>query len=229
MSAETLNTASPPRMRIVYRIGRVLVRSVFLILFRVRVFHLNRVPRTGGVLLVCNHESFLDPLAAALALPRDVHFMARDTLFRHFIFGVFIRAVNAFPVRRGASDVAAFKEALRRLRAGGALLVFPEGTRSCDGRVGSFHVGPILLARRAGVPIVPVALDGTFKAWPRDARWPRPRAVRVTYGHPIPNSVIQRDDPPVLAERIRTRIVQLRQTGRSGQQTRRKQPGVPSL
>jgi len=153
--------------------------------FRYRVWGREHVPRRGGALLVSNHQSFLDPVLVAVGLPRQVHYMARRSLFRVPGFRGLIRSLNAFPVRRGGVDVSAVREAVSRLEAGELVLVFPEGTRTPDGRIQPLRRGVELLARRARVPIVPVVIDGAYEVWPRHRRWPRPGTIRVEFGPPL--------------------------------------------
>jgi len=172
-------------MRRYYRCCRVVTQALFLLLFRGRVFGTRNVPRAGGVLLVCNHQSFLDPVLATLALPRECHYMARDTLFTNRWFRKLIESLNAFPVKRGTGDVGAIKETLRRLKRGALVTAFPEGTRTWDGRVGVMQPGVVLLARKACVPIVPTLILGAYEAWPRKALLPRPAPVIIAYGKPL--------------------------------------------
>lgn len=153
--------------------------------YRYRVWGREHVPRRGGVLLVSNHQSFLDPVLVAAGLPRQVHYMARRSLFRVPGFRGLIRSLNAFPVRRGGVDLSAVRETVARLGAGELVLVFPEGTRTDDGRIQPLRRGVELLARRARVPIVPVVIDGAYEAWPRSRRWPRLGTIRVEFGRPI--------------------------------------------
>lgn len=172
-------------MRLYYRFCRFWCQVLYVLLVRGRVFGTARVPKTGPVLLACNHQSFLDPVLATLALPRECDFMARDTLFIQPLFRRLIESLNAFPVRRGEADVAAIKETLRRLKAGRLVTVFPEGTRTLDGRVGPFLPGVGSLARKGKVPIVPVLIDGAFEAWPRHRKLPGLGRITVAYGEPI--------------------------------------------
>jgi 1-acyl-sn-glycerol-3-phosphate acyltransferase len=137
------------------------------------------------VLVVANHQSYLDPILAAVGMPRAFHPMARESLFRFAPFRWLIGSLYAFPVRRGTADLAAVKEALRRLKAGGVVLMFPEGTRTRDGSIGPMHGGPAAIAARAGVPIVPMVIDGAFEAWPRTRRLPRPQRIRVACGRAV--------------------------------------------
>lgn len=176
-------------MRVTWALSRGLVRGVFTYLFRGRVFDAHHVPLSGGVLVVSNHQSFFDPVLLSLGLPRETHHMARDTLFNHPGFGAFIRYWNAFPVKRGAADLGAIRESVKRLREGAVLIVYPEGTRTRDGRIGPMHAGMMLIARRAGVPIVPALVCGAYQVWPREARWPVIRPVLAAYGAPIPPAV----------------------------------------
>ena len=172
-------------MRPWYRFCRVLCQLGFVLLFRGRVFGARYVPLRGPVVLACNHQSFLDPVLATVALPRECHFMARDTLFRSPFFRRLIESFNAFPVRRGSADLAAVKETLRRLRAGALVTAFPEATRTPDGSLQPMRGGVLLLARKAGAPLVPTLILGAFEAWPRGARLPRPAPILVAYGEPL--------------------------------------------
>lgn len=172
-------------MRLSYRILRLIAQWIFILYGRGRVFSVRRVPVTGPVLLACNHQSFFDPVIAALALPRECHFMARDTLFRNRYFERLIRHLNAFPVKRGKADVGAIKEALRRLKQGAAVVAFPEATRTLDGRIIPLQSGIVALAKRARCPIVPTIIEGACEIWPRERTWPGRAPVWVEYGHPI--------------------------------------------
>ncbi len=196
-------------MRATWYLSRALVRGVYTYLFQGRAFGVHHVPTSGGVLLVSNHQSYFDPVLLSLALPRETHHMARDTLFSGR-FGAFIRYWNAFPVKRGAADLGAIRESVKRLRDGGLLIVYPEGTRTRDGEVGPMHAGMMLVARRAAVPIVPAAVCGAYEVWPRTERWPAIRPVLVSYGEPITPAVYGALDDPQSMSMIRERIVAMR-------------------
>ncbi len=127
--------------RLLWIVARALFRMMFVLAFRVRVFGQLNVPRRGGVLIVSNHQSYLDPILLSLGFERPVSFMARRTLFRNRAFGRLIAAVNAFPVTRGGVDTAAMREAVRRLQSGECLVVFPEGTRTSDGKIAPLRPG----------------------------------------------------------------------------------------
>jgi 1-acyl-sn-glycerol-3-phosphate acyltransferase len=173
------------------------------------VFGARNLPRTGGALLVSNHQSYLDPVLVALALERECCFMARDSLFRNPIFRHLIERLNAIPVKRGTADLGAVKAALRRLKRGMRLVVFPEATRSVDGTIALMQAGVVLLARKAGVPIVPTLIAGAYRAWPRHARFVRPSPIRVAYGEPVsPDHVKSLSDSECI-NLVRDRILQL--------------------
>jgi 1-acyl-sn-glycerol-3-phosphate acyltransferase len=172
-------------MRRGYAICRLIAQALFIFIFRGRVFGTQRVPRQGGVLLVSNHQSFLDPVLATLALPRECNYMARDTLFAIRWLRPIMEYLNAFPVKRDTADMGAIKETLRRLKAGKLVLAFPEGTRTEDGSIGPMRAGVVLLARKARVPIVPTLILGAFESWPRTAKLPTAHPILVAYGEPI--------------------------------------------
>jgi 1-acyl-sn-glycerol-3-phosphate acyltransferase len=201
----------PPTMRLGYRIIRGILQALHIFLCRGRVFGLRHVPVVGGVLLVSNHESFLDPIVATLAIPRECNYMARDTLFRHPLFGRLIAYVNAFPVKRDTADIGAIKETLRRLKAGKVVLTFPEGTRTRDGRIGAMRAGVVLLARKARVPVVPTLVLGAFESWPRSSPLPRPHPILVAYGEPLYVHEHPEWDDEQCVALVRARIVALQE------------------
>jgi len=177
--------APRPRRSAWYWCAQQLAWAVMAGLFRARVFGRRNLPERGGAILACNHQSYLDPIFLGLRVTRPVHYMARESLFRWPVFGALIRSLNAFPVKRGLADLAAMREAVRRLRAGAFLVVFPEGTRTRTGEMGPLHAGVGAMARRAGVPVVPAVVEGAFAAWPRHRRWPAPKTVWVAFGRPL--------------------------------------------
>jgi 1-acyl-sn-glycerol-3-phosphate acyltransferase len=160
---------------------------VFAIIFwKFRVFGLENLPSKGGVLLASNHQSVLDPVLVAMVLPREMHFMARRTLFRIPVFRAIIVSYNAFAIERDSADVKGVKEAIRRLEAGNILLVFPEGTRTGDGSIGRMKPGIGMLAERAAVPIVPVLIHGAYEVLPKGVRIPRLGRISMVFGKPLP-------------------------------------------
>ena len=145
----------------------------------------HHVPTTGPVLLVSNHSSVLDPPFVGGVAPRQLSFLAKAELFTVPGFGRLIRALNARPVRREGADAGALRSALRVLESGGALLVFPEGTRGEEGTLREPKPGAALLAVLSEAPVVPVFVRGSGRAWPRGRRLPRPAKVVVSFGPPL--------------------------------------------
>jgi 1-acyl-sn-glycerol-3-phosphate acyltransferase len=171
-----------------------------------RVSGLENIPRTGGCLLAANHQSYLDPPLVASVLPREMHFMARRSLFRNPVFRALIVRYNAFAIERDRADVKGVKSAIERLEAGNILLVFPEGTRTRDGSVGPMKAGIGLLAERAAVPIVPVLIAGAHKVWPKGRIFPGLGSIRISFGKPIFPSRNERE----LGDRLREALIALK-------------------
>jgi 1-acyl-sn-glycerol-3-phosphate acyltransferase len=172
---------------LVYSIGRIFARPWADTWFDLKAYGVEHVPRRGGVLIVSNHQSYLDPPLIAVKLKRPLSFLAKSELFENPFFGAFIRSLNAFPVRQGEGDVGAVKETIRRLQEGHALNVYPEGTRTPDGEIKKMQPGIGLIVRRAGVPVVPAVIDGSFQAWPpkRGVKIFRPHPISIVYGTPM--------------------------------------------
>lgn len=168
-----------------YRFCRAMLRVLMPAIWKVRVFNRHYEPAGGGAVYICNHQSFLDPLLMSFALKRPMNYMARDSLFHFPLFKQLIRSVNAFPVRRGTADLTAMKEAMRRIKANGQVVLFAEGTRTLDGRIGPFLPGVAVLAQRCAEWTVPVLIDGAYECWPRTQALPYVGDIVVQYGRPI--------------------------------------------
>jgi len=210
--------------RVWYWFCRRLTIFSFAIFFGIRSLWRERVPESGGLLLVSNHQSYLDPPLAAVGLNRPVSFMARRSLFRNPLFRWLIRSLNALPISREGLDTQAMREAVSRLKRGEALLLFPEGTRTVDGSVGRLRGGFDLLARRAGVPVTPMAVDGAFNAMPRNGGGLRFVQLMAGYGRTITAEEVARLSREALQERVRDEIVrvlrELRRRGGAGPRAR---------
>jgi len=147
---------------------------------------MDNLPRTGACILVPNHQSLLDPLLLQGNLPRPVCSMTKSTQFIHSFFRWALPRLHAFPVRRYRVDPQSVRVLFRRLQEGRAVCVYPEGGRSWDGRIQPFLRGTIRVLLRAGVPVIPVGIEGTYDAWPRWASGPRRGfTARVRIGKPI--------------------------------------------
>ena len=189
-------------MRWWWRLSQGLSRVGANIFWKFRAFGLENIPRSGGVLLASNHQSFLDPVLIAMVLSREMHFMARRTLFRNPVLRVIIAGYNAFAIERDTADVKGVKEAIARLKAGNLLLVFPEGTRTGDGSIAPMKsVG--VIAARAAVPIVPVLIQGAYEVWPKGRVIPHLGRISLIFGRPM-------DPENITGDAIRDAVVGLK-------------------
>jgi 1-acyl-sn-glycerol-3-phosphate acyltransferase len=184
-----------------YAGARILLRAFFRVFNRWEVVGRDLVPAEGGVLLVANHTSYADPPVVGTASPRPVNFMAKAELFSIPLLGWVIKRTHAFPVRRGAGDREALRRAIRLLKEGKVLLIFPEGTRSPDGRLIAAEQGAAFIALSAGVQVVPVALDGADRLLPLHSPIMRPAKLRVWFGAPI-------DLAPLRGQRLTRDVLQ---------------------
>lgn len=167
--------------------------------FSLRIEGRQLVPRTGPALMIANHQSFLDPVLVGLAAPRPLCYLARKTLFRTRAFAALIRSLQAVPIDQEGLGKEGLKTTLEQLRAGRAVLVFPEGERTEDGALHALRPGIQLLIKRARAPVVPVGIAGAFDAWPRWRPLPIPAPLFLPPGKGT-ISVVAR--PPLDAERF---------------------------
>lgn len=152
---------------------------------RMRVEGAGRVPRKGACIVVANHASYVDPAVLGSACPRRLTFMISRRIYRLLRMRWFYYMMGAIPVSPDAPDPGAMKRALRAIRRGGALGIFPEGQRMADGNLGAGKAGVALLAARTGAPVVPAAIMGAHRVMPVGAIFPRPRPIRVVFGPPM--------------------------------------------
>jgi 1-acyl-sn-glycerol-3-phosphate acyltransferase len=168
-----------------YLLGRNLFWLLVKFFGRLKVVGRDNVPKTGGVLLAANHTSYADPPLVGIGAPRMIHFMAKSELFDVPVMGKLIARVGAFPVRRGAADRQALRIAHELLTGGEAVVIFFEGGRSPDGRLMPPELGPAMIALRAGVPIVPVAIINADTMLPPKGKGLHFTHVTVIYGEPL--------------------------------------------
>ena len=168
-----------------YRIAWWLSRLASRGIYRTQVKHVEHIPLVGPVILASNHASLADPPLIGGSVPRAVNFLARDTLFQIPILGWYIRKLNAVPVNRDGGGGAGLKAILDRLHNGAAILLFPEGTRTHDGRLRPARSGIGLTVIKSGAPVVPIRLHGTFEAWGRHQRFPGRGRFQVVVGKPL--------------------------------------------
>ena len=178
-----------------------------------RIVGRENVPKEGPVILAPIHVSFFDPPVVSCASPRAVSFMAKEELFKPPVFGRLIRSLGAFPVRRGVVDKSSIRLAIERLKAGGALIMFPEGTRGDGKTMLPLQSGVAILAKRSGAAVVPVGVYGPHKMLPKGAKLPRFSRLKVSFGKPFTwNNVATtgspHDDRALFAEELTRRIAE---------------------
>jgi 1-acyl-sn-glycerol-3-phosphate acyltransferase len=174
----------------------------------VEVARLPALP-AGPLIFASNHESALDIWVVFKVLPRNFRFIAKQELFRLPVFGWYLRLGGHIPVDRGnqARALHSLRRAGAAVRGGTSLVVFPEGTRSRDGRIQPFKKGPFVVAMEAGVPVVPVAISGSGRVTPKDAIAVVPGTIRVTIGDPVDPRAFP--DKEALLFEIRRRVIEL--------------------
>jgi 1-acyl-sn-glycerol-3-phosphate acyltransferase len=169
----------------VYFIGWCFFRLLYAVYFRWRVYNPERVPLTGGVVLAANHASFLDPPLVGSGLHRQINYLARASLFNNPLVGWVLRKWSAIPVDRDGGGAAGLKAILERLLDGGAIILFPEGTRTKDGKLQPARSGIGLTVIKSDAVVIPVRTFGTFECYSRHHKFPLPRKVAVKYGKPM--------------------------------------------
>lgn len=181
---------------ILYDILRAVFWFIFRTFFRADISGRENLPQEGPVILAANHLSNWDPPLLACFLSRPVSYMAKVELFEHPVFGAAIRNCHAFPVRRGAADRGAIKAAISVLKQGHVLGLFPEGTRSRDGRMHKAEAGVGLLAAMSGAPVVPACIVGTDRIMQHGGFLPK---LRIMYGEPMHFTGDKRDKEQLAA------------------------------
>jgi 1-acyl-sn-glycerol-3-phosphate acyltransferase len=162
----------------------IVVRTLARLLFRLQISGQSHIPRSGGVLIAANHASYLDIPILGCALPRRASFIGRLDLFAGIV-GSVLRYLGWIPIRRGQVDRKAFDEAVRRLKAGQVVVIYPEGSRTEDGQLQPGKPGIGMMAAAAGCAVLPALLEGTYDALPPGAYWIRFRPIRVAFGEPM--------------------------------------------
>lgn len=197
-----------------YYVLHLVLKPLTRLLYRPAIEGAHNVPASGPVILASNHLSFIDSLVIPLVAPRRVAYLAKSEYFvgtgplgrpRAALF----RALGAIPIDRGAARSAqeSLDSALAVLQDGQVFGIYPEGTRSRDGRLYRGRTGVAWLAFHSGAPVVPVGLIGTEAIMPVGSRFPRVRRVTVRFGTPLALDTGARDHPPAMARRVATDAV----------------------
>jgi len=186
-----------------FRFARWVCKVFCKLFFQIRVYDEENVPKEGALVLVGNHQSYLDPVFCGIPLKRPLYFLARDTLFANRLFGWLISSVNTIPVKRGTADLSAMKKIIGKLKEGSGVCLFPEATRTKDGKITPFKPGFGLLCRRGEAAVVPVLIDGAFECWPRHKKIFSPGGrIVVCYGKAITAEQVKSMSDKELAENL---------------------------
>jgi 1-acyl-sn-glycerol-3-phosphate acyltransferase len=164
------------------------------------VYGKENVPVKGAIVLVSNHQSYLDPVFCGVPLERPLYFLARSSLWRNRFFGRLISSVNTIPVNLGKTDLSAMRKVISKLKDGWGVCLFPEGTRTSDGKITPFKPGFGLLCRRGGAAVVPVMIDGAFECWPRHKKIFSSGPIELYYGKAITAERVRNMSDRQLAE-----------------------------
>jgi 1-acyl-sn-glycerol-3-phosphate acyltransferase len=190
-------------MKPIYFIGWSFFRLFFRLYCRWQVIDPQNVPATGPVILASNHASYLDPPLVGAATKREINYLGRESLFRYPGIGWVLRAVNSVPVDREGGGAAGLRAIFDRLMKGGAIILFPEGTRTTDGSLQKAKSGIGLTVIKSEAPVVPVRVFGTFAAYSRHHSVPRPRKVTVRFGKPLDFAALRAEAETCSKQRLK--------------------------
>ena len=188
MPLRSLDPSQPHSQILFYRVCYWLVMLVVTLLYRFRIFGAGNLPRDGGLLVVCNHQSHWDPPILGVSLRyRNMASIGREGLFRVPVLSQIIRGLGCIPIKEDEGDAGAIRAAIAELKKGRVMLIFPEGTRTPDGEIKEFKRGAWVLLSRARVDVLPAAIEGAFDSWPRSDRLPAllGHRIAVSLGAPI--------------------------------------------
>lgn len=175
--------------------------------FSFRVLHPERFIEEGPVILAMNHQSFLDPPLAGIACPREIHFLARSNLLDWPVAGKLMPRVNVIPVEREGGDMAAMKRVIRIVKAGHAIIMFPEGTRTHDGKLQPAKSGIGFIIAKTRAPVVPMRIFGAFEALPRTGREFHATPITIAIGNPLRFTDADMEDKNDLYQRLSDRVM----------------------
>lgn len=194
-------------MNFYYWLGYNLTRLLGRIFFKIRILHRERVIQSGPVILAMNHQSFLDPPLAGIACDRAIYFLARRSLLDSPVLGWLLPKLNVIPVNQEGIDRSALKALIRIIREGNCALVFPEGSRTRDGRLQVAQPGVGLVVAKTLAPVVPLRIFGAFNAWPIGGKIRLFRPITIVVGEPIHFNEVDLSPGENLYARLSQRIM----------------------
>lgn len=153
--------------------------------FSTRFIGVENLPKNGSFIIASNHISNIDPFILGISTKRKFSYVAKDSLFKNKLLAFFFRQVGAIPIKRESSDFHALREVLKRMKKGGPVILFPEGTRGSGDRSKKVQAGVGLIAQKGNVPVIPAFIKGSDKALPLGEKWFKHHQVVVTLGKPL--------------------------------------------
>lgn len=168
-----------------YRLLWLSAYVIFKIFFALTISGKEKIPRKQGVILISNHLSYLDPIVLGLTTPRKINYMAKEELFKNFLFRWVITKLGAFPVKRGRIDRLAYQKVLDLVKRDEVIALFPEGTRGRGEGVGTLQKGAVKLIFKTNLPVIPIIIKGTEKALPRGKKMVKLGKIKVYVGNPL--------------------------------------------
>ena len=195
---------------IFYRIVRGTVVIGTMLFCLAKIEGRKNIPKKGAVLVLSNHQSYLDPMICQRASTRDFWYIARDTLYAGPIFGPVLAKLQTIPIRRGEADIASMRKVMDKLKQGHAVGLFPEGSRTLDGKIATIKPGVSLLSRRTGAPVVPAVIDGAFESWSRHQKKPKWFCKGIVkFAEPISAEAVKEMGDAEFARRLTAQLRQM--------------------
>lgn len=173
--------------KVFYAVVKVFFRIILTLYNRCTSRWLGKLPPNEHMIVACNHSSNMDPVIVGCFFPRRLRYFAKEELFTNWLFGACISALGAVPVSRAdnASAAGALRGFMKLYQEGNDVLIFPEGSRTLDGKLQPLEAGVALIASHEHAPILPVFIHGAFKAMPPGAFFIKPAKIRITFGQPL--------------------------------------------
>lgn len=195
---------------IFYRIVRCTVVMGTMLFCKAKIHGRKNIPKKGPVLVLSNHQSYLDPMICQRASSRGFWYIARDTLYAGPIFGPVLAKLRTIPIRRGEADIASMRKVMEKLKQGEAVGLFPEGSRTLDGKIATIKPGVSLLSRRTGAPVVPAVIDGAFESWSRHQKKPKWFCKGIVkFAEPISAEAVKEMGDAEFARRLTAQLRQM--------------------
>ncbi len=200
----------------IYSLAKGIVKAFLYLYHRIQVIGMEKIPASGPLIVVGNHVSYLDPVYIGAMLPRRIHFMAKQEIFRSSVMRFLLDLAGAFPVNREKPEIQTMRTALNYLKNGEVVGIFPEGGRRQENSFDELKQGAAYLAVKSNCPVVPVLIEGTGQALPKGGVWIKPVPVKLNVGQILypPRAGSVREKQLQLTGQIQQELVQLK-TGRN--------------